>query len=254
MLPENNEAHPRGRGIYLLPNLFTLTALFAGFYAIVAAMKGFFEDAAIAIFIAMVMDLLDGRVARLTNTQTEFGAQLDSLSDMVSFGLAPALILYVWGLSNLGKAGWLIAFVYAACVALRLARFNVQHDVADNRYFKGLPCPAAAAVMASIIWNVQQYNLNNAMAYLVTAALTIIISLLMVSNVRYYSFKNYNLRNKVPFIVILFILLFFVIISVDPPLVLFIFALGYAISGPLIFLNRKRKKKDKDRAIPPKTE
>lgn len=232
---------PRGRGIYLLPNLFTLTALFAGFYAIVAAMKGLFDDAAIALFVAMVMDTLDGRVARLTHTQTEFGAQLDSLADMVSFGLAPALILYTWGLNTFGKAGWLVTFIYTACVALRLARFNVQHNTLDKRYFKGLPCPAGAAVIASLIWSSSQYELHNTTIRIIMAILTVFVSLLMVSNLLFYSFKDFDLKNKVSFVVILLIVLIYVLISVDPPLVLMIISLGYALSGPLFYLSRWRR-------------
>jgi CDP-diacylglycerol--serine O-phosphatidyltransferase len=230
-MPTEPTSAPKGRGIYLLPNLFTLTALFAGFYAIVSAMKGHFDDAAIAVFIGMVMDTLDGRVARLTHTQTEFGAQLDSLSDMVSFGLAPALILYVWGLNTLGKAGWLVTFVYAASVALRLARFNVQHGTMDKRYFKGLPCPAGAAVIASFIWSANQYELTDPGFKIIAMGLTILISLLMVSNLLFYSFKDFNLKNKVPFIVILLLVLSFVLIAVDPPLVLFVISIGYALSA-----------------------
>lgn len=229
---------PRGRGIYLLPNLFTLTALFAGFYAIIAGMKGHFENASIALFVAMIMDTLDGRVARLTNTQTEFGAQLDSLSDMVSFGLAPALILYTWGLNTLGKAGWLVAFVYAACVALRLARFNVQHNIIDKRYFRGLPCPAGAAIIASLIWSASQNELNSHTIYIIAAVLTVFVSLIMVSNILFYSFKEFDLKHKVPFIVILLIVSFYVLISVDPPSVLLFISLGYALSGPSFYVWR----------------
>ena len=240
-----HEEHPnKGRGIYLLPNLFTLAALFAGFYAIVAGMKGLFDNAAIAIFIAMLMDTLDGRIARLTHTQTAFGAQLDSLSDMVSFGLAPALILYAWGLNTLGKTGWLVAFFYTACVALRLARFNVQHDIVDKRYFKGLPCPAAAAVVASILWSITQYDIRISQLYIVTSILTVLISLCMVSNIPYHSFKDFNPKNKVPFIFILLALLLFVIISANPPLVGLMLALVYAASGPVTFLGRWRKKRN----------
>lgn len=231
---------PRSRGIYLLPNLFTLTALFAGFYAIIAAMKGHFEDAAIAVFIAMVMDTLDGRVARLTHTQTEFGAQLDSLSDMVSFGVAPAIILYTWGLNTLGKIGWLITFVYAACVALRLARFNVQHAVMDKRYFRGLPCPLPAAVMVSLIWSIDQYALNSMGIYICAAVLMVCMSLFMVSNLRYASFKEVDLKNKVPFIVILLMVFFLVLISVDPPLILLVASLGYSFSPLPMYLWRLR--------------
>jgi len=241
MLPTESRKSSHKRGIYLLPNLFTLTALFAGFYALIAAMKGYFDNAAIAVFIAMVMDTLDGRVARLTHTQTEFGAQLDSLSDMVSFGVAPAVILYAWGLHTLGKIGWLITFIFAACVALRLARFNVQHSIMDKRYFRGLPCPTGAAVVVSLIWSINQYELNDFPGIrLITAVLTILISLLMVSNFRYYSFKDTDFRNRVPFIVILLIVLSFVLISVDPPLILLVASLSYAFSAIPSYIWRLR--------------
>jgi len=237
---ENDES-PRGRGIYLLPNLFTLTALFAGFYAIVTAMKGNFENAAIAIFIAMVMDALDGRVARLTHTQTLFGAELDSLSDMVSFGLAPALVAYAWGLGTLGKAGWLVAFVYTAAVALRLARFNSQLAVEDKRFFKGLPCPPGAAVVISAIWSIYEIDVSTSrFMYIVVAALMVLISLLMVSNLRYFSFKEFDLKNKVPFMAILVIVLCYVLISVGPPIILLVLSLMFAVSGPLFWLWRRR--------------
>lgn len=243
MQPEQNK-FSRGRGIYLLPNLFTLSALFFGFYAVIAAMKGLFEPAAIAVFVAMVMDTLDGRIARLTNTQTEFGAQLDSLSDLVSFGVAPAIILYASGLHRLGKAGWLITFVYVACVALRLARFNVQHNTLDKRYFRGLPCPTAAAVVVSLIWCLNEFELSSALMRILTAILAIVISALMVSNLRYYSFKDVDFKNKVPFIVILLVVLSLVLISVDPPLILFIASLAYALSAipPCIYRLYLRRK------------
>jgi CDP-diacylglycerol--serine O-phosphatidyltransferase len=249
-MPLESNNHPRRRGIYLLPNLFTLTALFAGFYAIIAAMKGHFDDACIAVFIGMIMDTLDGRVARLTHTQTEFGAQLDSLSDMVSFGVAPAVILYAWGLNTLGKPGWLITFVYAACVALRLARFNVQHNTLDKRYFRGLPCPLAAAVIVSLIWSINQLEIDSAGMRIFTCILSVFVALLMVSNFRYYSFKDFDLKNKVPFIVILFVVLSFVLISVDPPLILLFASLGYALSAPLFYVYRLRGR----RSTPPKKE
>lgn len=237
-----HEESPR-RGIYLLPNLFTVTALFAGFYAIVAAIKGHFDNAGIATFVAMVMDTLDGRVARLTNTQTAFGAELDSLSDMVCFGLAPALIVYTWALGSFGKAGWLIAFVFAVSVALRLARFNSQIDTVDKRYFKGLPCTAGAPVLVALVWSLDQYGFNNLTAYISIAVVSVIISVLMISNVPYHSFKDFDLKNKVPFVVILLIVLFFVLISVDPPLVWLASFSIYALSGPLFWLWRWRKKK-----------
>jgi CDP-diacylglycerol---serine O-phosphatidyltransferase len=239
----NNNESPRGRGIYLIPNLFTLTALFAGFYAIVAAMKGNFELAGIAIFTAMVMDTLDGRVARMTHTQTEFGAQLDSLSDMVSFGIAPALITYTWGLSTLGKAGWLVAFVYVAAVTLRLARFNIQSIVVDKRFFKGLPCPAGASLLVSAIWSLQEFELNNGITIGIIAVVTVLVSLLMVSRIAYYSFKDIDLKNKVPFVAILVVVLFFVLISSNPPVVWLSLSTLFVVSGPALWLWKKYQRR-----------
>jgi len=233
----------RRRGIYLLPNLFTTACLFAGFYAIVAAIGGRFEPAAIAIFVAMIMDGLDGRVARLTNTQSAFGAEYDSLADMISFGLAPALVMYVWSLSSLGKLGWLAAFVYTAGTALRLARFNTQVGRADKRYFQGLASPAAAAVMAGLIWIGHDYELDGRLIAIVAFIVTTLMGVLMVSNVRYRSFKDLDLKGRVPFVAILVVVLVFVLISIDPPQILFtIFAL-YALSGPVITLVTLRRRR-----------
>lgn len=233
----------RRRGIYLLPNLFTTGCLFAGFYSIVAAMAGRFEPAAIAIFIAMIMDGLDGRVARLTNTQSAFGAEYDSLADMVSFGLAPALVMYVWLLSDLGKIGWLAAFVYTAGTALRLARFNTQVGRADKRYFQGLASPAAAAVIAGLVWVGQDYHFEGRNIAIIAAIMTIMLGLFMVSNVRYRSFKDLDLKGRVPFVAILVVVLVFVLISIDPPQILFaVFAL-YALSGPVVTLITLRRRR-----------
>ena len=226
----------RRRGIYLLPNLFTIAGLFAGFYAIVTAMEGYFNYAAVAIFVAMIMDFFDGRVARLTNTQSAFGAELDSLSDMVSFGVAPALVIYSWSLEGLGKLGWLAAFIYAAAGALRLARFNTQVLVADKRYFQGLPIPAAAGVLASMVWLCVDSEILGDVVSMMTAILAIIIAILMVSNVRYYSFKEIDLKGRVPFVAILLVVLAFVGISLDPPKVLFLIFFCYALSGPILTL------------------
>ncbi len=234
----------RGRGIYLLPNLFTTAALFAGFYAIVAAMKGHFEPAAIAIFVAMVMDGLDGRVARLTNTQSEFGVQYDSLADMVSFGLAPALVIYQWALSGLGKPGWLASFVFAACAALRLARFNTQVGIVDKRYFQGLASPAAAAVIAGLVWVGAEHQFDGAEISAVVFVLTILIGLLMVSNVRYHSFKDFDLKGKVPFVAAVVVILVFAVIFIKPPEVLFGLALIYATSGPVLTLVQLRRRRE----------
>lgn len=236
------------RGIYLLPNLFTTGCLFAGFYAIVAAMGGRFESAAVAIFIAMIMDGLDGRVARLTNTQSAFGAEYDSLADMVSFGLAPALVVYVWALSDMGKLGWLAAFVYTAGTALRLARFNTQAGSPDKRYFQGLASPAAAAVMAGMVWVGQDYLIEGRSVSYLVFVITIMVGMLMVSNVRYRSFKDLDLKGKVPFVAILVVVLVFVLISIDPPQVLFVVFVGYALSGPVVTLLTLRRRRAERKA------
>ncbi|HEY8355446.1 MAG TPA: CDP-diacylglycerol--serine O-phosphatidyltransferase [Methylophilaceae bacterium] len=245
------EAGLRERGIYLLPNLFTTAALFAGFYAIVQAMNGNYEHSAVAIFVAMVLDGLDGRVARMTNTQSAFGAEYDSLSDMVSFGVAPALVLYVWALKPLGKLGWIAAFIYCACAALRLARFNTRLDESDKRYFQGLPSPAAAALLAGLVWisfdnRVAGTGLLFDLIHMKWLAwcITVFAGLSMVSDLRFYSGKDINLRRSVPFIVILLIVLAIVLISYSPPVVLFIISLGYALSGYVMWgRNRLQKRK-----------
>jgi CDP-diacylglycerol--serine O-phosphatidyltransferase len=223
----------RDRGIYLLPNLFTTGALFAGFYAVVQAMNGRFEHAAVAIFIAMVLDGLDGRVARMTHTQSAFGAEYDSLSDMVSFGVAPALVIYVFALQSLGKFGWIAAFVYCAGAALRLARFNTQLDAAttDKRFFQGMPSPSAAALVAGFVWVMVEYGVDGHDVRWLAAAIALFGGLTMVSNFRYYSGKEINLRKSVPFFVILLVVLAFILVSTSPPEVLFgVFAL-YGLSG-----------------------
>jgi len=243
-MQENPSTRPH-RGIYLLPNLFTTAALFAGFYAIVAAMGDRFEAAAVAVFIAMVLDGLDGRVARMTNTQSEFGAEYDSLSDMVSFGLAPALVMYEWSLHSMGKIGWLAAFIYTAGAALRLARFNTNIGTVDKRFFQGLPSPAAAAVVVGLVWVGHVYEVAGTSLGWLTAFATAIIGALMVSNVRYYSFKELDLKGKVPFVAILVVILIFVLVSLDPPQVLFGTFVLYAISGPVttvwLLLRRRRQ-------------
>ncbi len=231
------------RGIYLLPNLFTTAALFSGFYAIVAAINDRFEAAAIAIFIAMIFDGIDGRVARMTHTQSAFGAEYDSLSDLVSFGLAPALVMYEWTLSGLGKAGWLAAFIYTATAALRLARFNTQVGKMDKAYFQGLPSPAAAAVLAGFVWFITDYRFEHMNLAIPSLILTVFIGLLMVSNIRYRSFKDLDLRGKVPFFAILLVVLGFVLISIDPPQVLFWLFLLYAFSGPVLTLLELRRRR-----------
>ncbi len=234
----------RRRGIYLLPNLFTTAALFAGFYSIVAAMNERFGSAAICIFIAMVLDGMDGRIARLTNTQTDFGLQYDSLSDMVSFGLAPALIVYQWSLFEFEKLGWLAAFVYAAAAALRLARFNTQANSADKRFFQGLPSPAAAAMIAGMVWLADSYGFANGIKLVIFAfPVTVAAALLMVSNIRFHSLKQIDLKGKVPFMAVLIVVLVFVFIAVEPPLVLFILVSLYVLSGPVITLVTIRRHK-----------
>lgn len=233
----------RRKGIYLLPNLFTTAGLFAGFYAIVASMKGLFIVAAIATFIAMLADSLDGRVARLTNTQSEFGAEYDSLSDMVAFGIAPALLVYSWALHSFGKIGWLIAFFYAAATALRLARFNVAQE--SKHFFTGLPCPSAAAILTGMIWVVESYHLHRSfIIQIIAALLTVIVGVLMVSNVKYHSLKDVDMKGKVPFMFLLIIIAFFVAIALDPPEVLFSVFFIYLLSGPIFFLLRLRKKQE----------
>lgn len=227
------------RGIYLLPNLLTTAALFAGFYSIVAAMKGLFDTAAIAIFVAMVADGLDGRVARLTNTQSPFGAQYDSLSDMVAFGIAPALVIYSWSLSHLGKLGWLAAFLYAAATALRLARFNTQ--ASDKRYFQGLPSPSAAGIIASIVWMGFNYEVEGQAFAFPIALLTIIVASLMVSTIRYTSFKSIDFKGKVPFITVVIAVFIIAGIALEPPEILFGVFFIYIASGPILTLWQLRK-------------
>lgn len=231
----------RRKGVYLLPNLFTTGALFAGFYAIVAATNGAYEPAAVAIFISMIFDGLDGRVARMTNTQSEFGAQYDSLSDCISFGVAPALVAYSWALSTMGKIGWMVAFIYAACAALRLARFNVQIETADKRYFTGLPSPSAAALVAGMVWLGTSAGIDreSSIVALVAAAITAFAAIMMVSNVRYNSFKELDVKGRVPFFVILVIVLAIAVIFTYPEGVLWTIFLIYALSGPLGIFRRK---------------
>ncbi|OGT44546.1 MAG: CDP-diacylglycerol--serine O-phosphatidyltransferase [Gammaproteobacteria bacterium RIFCSPHIGHO2_12_FULL_37_34] len=238
---EQAEKQPQ-RGIYLLPNLLTTAALFAGFYSIVAAMKGHFEAAAIAIFVGMIADGLDGRVARLTNTQTAFGAQYDSLSDMVAFGIAPALVIYSWSLSYLGKLGWLAAFLYTAATALRLARFNVQ--ITDKTYFQGLPCPSAAGVIASIIWMGASFQAQGSLFAVPISAFIIVIAALMVSTIRYYSFKHVDFKGRVPFITVVIAVFIIAAVALEPPEMLFSLFLIYIISGPVITLWQIRKMRE----------
>ncbi|MBC7859434.1 MAG: CDP-diacylglycerol--serine O-phosphatidyltransferase [Burkholderiaceae bacterium] len=233
----------RRRGIFLLPNAFTTAALFCGFYAIVMAMNQRYEQAAWAIFIAMILDGLDGRIARLTNTQSEFGAQYDSLSDMVSFGAAPALVIYEWSLRGLGKLGWIAAFVYCAGGALRLARFNTNIEVVDKRFFQGLPSPAAAAIVAGFILLMDDLNVSGVQLTWVSWAITLFAGLTMVTNVPFYSFKDVNFRKSVPFIMVFLIALGFALVSIDPPKVLFPIFVAYGLSGYAVYFWRLAKGK-----------
>ncbi|MCL2872113.1 MAG: CDP-diacylglycerol--serine O-phosphatidyltransferase [Betaproteobacteria bacterium] len=221
----------RRRGIFLLPNLFTTAALFAGFYSIVQGMNGHFGRAAGAIFVAAILDSLDGRVARLTKTQSAFGAEYDSLSDMVSFGVAPALLIYSWALHSLGKLGWIAAFIYVAGAAARLARFNTMLDIADKRWFIGIPSPAAAALVAGLVWAFYDNDVPAGQVLWLACVVTLFAGIVMPSNLRFYSFKTVNLRKSVPFVAVLILVLVIALIASQPPLVLFSFAVLYALSG-----------------------
>ncbi|NKB47414.1 MAG: CDP-diacylglycerol--serine O-phosphatidyltransferase [Legionellales bacterium] len=233
----------RTRGIFLLPNLFTTAGLFAAFYSIVAAMQQQYESAAIAIFFALIADVLDGRVARLTNTQSEFGAYYDSLVDVISFGVAPALLMFNWSLHTLGKVGWLAAFIYTAATALRVARFNALAQNTDKRFFHGLACPAAAVMLASIVWFCQVYQFDHFVLHILFLLVILLLSLLMVSNVRYYGFKDIDLRKALPWMAALLIVLVIVTISLNPPLVILIGCTGYVLAGPIYTYSILVKKK-----------
>ena len=245
VLPHGMPGRPRSRGIYLLPNAFTTGNLFAGFFAIVQAMNNRFEIAAIAIFIAMVLDGLDGRVARLTRTQSAFGEQYDSMSDMVSFGLAPALVVYEWSLRGMGKLGWLAAFVYVAGAALRLARFNTNIGVVDKRFFQGLPSPAAAALVTGLVWiatdlrETRWIDATGGDLRWLAWAITVYAGVTMVSSAPFYSFKDINLKRSVPYMVLPLLVLGFVLVSSDPPSVLFSLFMVYALSGYAVWLWRR---------------
>ena len=245
--PADAPPRPRRKGIYILPNLFTLGALFGGFYAVVMAMNSRFEMAAYGIFTAALLDALDGRVARMTNTQSAFGEQMDSLSDMVCFGAAPALIVYEWALKGLGKAGWIAAFVYCACAMLRLARFNTNIGIVDKRFFQGLPSPAAAALLIGFIWVMDDagYTLVNRIEWLSWSAfaLSLYAGLTMVTNVPFYSFKDVSFKRSVPFIVIVAIALGIAVINIHPPIVLFAVFCIYGVSGYLVYGYKKAKGK-----------
>lgn len=252
----------RHSGIYLLPNLLTTASLFAAFYSIIASLKGQYDVAVIAIFIGMVADGLDGRIARMTNTQSEFGAEYDSLSDMVTFGVAPAILLYSWSLGQFGKLGWLVSFIYTAAVALRLARFNTQVETSDKNYFQGLNCTFAAAFVASFVGLCQQHECSSLFAAILSATVAIVAAVLMVSNIRYHSFKELDFKGKIPFLYVLLIVITFVAIAANPMVMVFIGSTLYALSGPfqtLVALHRMRKErrkfvkvkgKDKDATLP----
>jgi len=252
MIEDEHSVEPgrkRHRGIYLLPNLFTTAALFTGFYAIVAAMSGRFEAAAIAVYVAMVFDGLDGRVARMTNTTSDFGAEYDSLADIVSFGVAPALIMYEWALASMAglgwvpaKLGWLAAFFYVAATALRLARFNTQLGLADKRFFVGLACPSAAAIMVGLVWVGADVDVPGNRLVWIAFFITVGTGALMVSNILYHSFKQIDLKGKVPFVVVLVPVVLIMLASLDPPKVLFFAFLSYGLSGPIMTLWRRRNR------------
>ncbi len=229
----------RRRGIYLLPNLLTTAALFAGFFSIISSIEGNFIFAGAAVFVAQMFDGLDGRVARLAKAESNFGAQYDSLCDVISFGLAPSICIFLWGLSSLGQAGWVFSFLFVAAAALRLARFNANIGTED-KFFKGLPSPVAAAVIAYYVWTMSSLGLEgdslNYLLILISAILTGLVSILMVINVPYYSFKEIDMKRRVPFFSILMVVFIFALISLDPPLVLLSCALLYLISGPIIWI------------------
>lgn len=246
---DNEGRKVRHRGIYLLPNLFTTANLFAGFYSIMCAINGNFTVAAATVFVAMVLDGLDGRVARMTNTQSAFGAEYDSLSDMVAFGLAPAIIAYQWALLELGNVGLTIAFIYVACAALRLARFNTQIGVVDKRWFIGLASPAAAGVVAGVVWALSDNGVGAVdlpVAVIILFAVLVALSgMLMVSNIKYYSFKDLDLKGRVPFVAILVVVLAFAVVFSDPPRILLLLFLVYALSGPVQYVLHLRKRKSR---------
>jgi len=236
--------HPRHKGVYLLPNLFTTSALFSGFYAIIASINGEFTLSAIAIFVAMVLDTLDGRVARMTGTQSDFGAEYDSLSDVIAFGLAPALVAFLWSLNEIGKIGWICSFIYVAGTALRLARFNTQLDTADKRFFTGIPSPAAAAVVASFVWMATEWGFVGDELAIYFAIIVASVGLLMVSNVRFYSFKVVAHRKKVSFMAVVFGVFVIALVAIDPATVIFAVASLYLFSGPVyeLWLRIKRRR------------
>jgi len=238
----NGQAKKPAKGIYVLPNLLTSAGLFSGFYAIMQARLGHYEAACLAIYVAMIMDILDGRLARLTNTNSEFGSEYDSLSDMVSFGVAPALVLYDFALSELGRVGSLVAFLYIACAALRLARFNVQ-AVDDKRFFTGVPSPGAAAMLASVVWVCVDYNILASDVRVALAVLVTLIAFSMVSNIKYRSFKDVDFRDKMPFIGLIILVIIIAVIYLDPPLAFLSIGIIYFGSGTVSYLIQRFFKK-----------
>jgi CDP-diacylglycerol---serine O-phosphatidyltransferase len=252
---ESSRVRPRRRGVFLLPNLLTTGTLFSGFYAIIAAIDGNFDRAAMAIFLAMLCDGLDGRVARWTHTETLFGKEYDSLSDLVAFGLAPALVVYQWGVARLaeynaawGRIGWLVTFFYAVATALRLARFNTRAASMDKRYFEGLPSPSAAAVTAAFIWCAHRYGISGLNGLLLAFGVTAMAGALMVSQFFYSSFKGGSLTRRVRFTYAILIPLTFVVIAIEPPLVLFLLFGAFALSGPVAWAWRRLRRRHDDRA------
>jgi len=234
--PHNDK--PR-KGIYILPSLVTTASLFVAFYAIVQATLGRFEVAAMAVFVSMVLDGLDGRIARWTNTASDFGKEYDSLADVIAFGLTPALVMFEWSLTAYGNIGWLSAFLFVACAALRLARFN-SVEVKDKRYFQGLPSPAAAAVVAGWVWSMADFDFEGSRLGPVSIVIVVASALAMVSNLPYKSFKDFDPKNRVPFVAMVLLIVPFVLISFDPPRVLFLLFLAYLVSGPVIWFLRRR--------------
>jgi CDP-diacylglycerol--serine O-phosphatidyltransferase len=249
MEPTEPAHRPRSRAIYLLPNLFTTGCLFAGFYAIIAAIDGNFHRAGFAVFAAMLLDTLDGRVARMTRTESAFGKEFDSLADMVSFGVAPAIVAYQWGVVRLfeygsvwGRIGWAAAFLYAACAALRLARFNMRSATQDKRFFEGLPSPSAAAIVSAFIWASSEWREPGLAGLILATLVTALAGVLMVSSFGYNSFKQLNPEGPVRFMTFLLVPLGFVLIALDPPTALLVIFGGYALSGPVMWLVKRRRR------------
>ncbi len=236
------------KGIYLLPSLFTTAGLFFGFYAIIAATRGEFDNAAVAVFVAMIMDGLDGRIARLTHTTSEFGKEYDSLVDLIAFGLAPGLVVYFWSLQYLGKTGWLVSFIYTAAAAIRLARFNtIAGD--DKRYFVGLPSPSAAAFVVFWVWSLHEFDVSGSAIPFVSAAITFFAAVLMVSNVRFRSFKDFDAKNRISLVMLLGVVIAFALVSFDPARVLFLMSAGFALSGPIAWFLKWRRGEENLKAL-----